>query len=447
MLGIEWASLGSISTEFRCILTVDRWYPMASTPSLSRLVTKLTSHPPSTRLVHPHFPRSTAPMKTKSSGPEKRGLSPRKELMLCAHSLTCVALSRIGEYYPSFYYSNDGIWNNTELEYETAFLGNRSVDWIRNATADRVPWFLYIAPHAPHGLALPAPWYTKLTINATAPRSPSWNYSATDHHWLIAQQPALTTAEAATFDSKFRKRWQCLRAADDTIAALLKEVNTLADQSTFIFASSDNGYHFGELRLGEGKWNVYDTDVRLPMRVAGPGIAQGITLGMVGSHVDLAPTWLELAGLSIPDEMDGRSLVGGLIGSTTESTGGEVRKEPGERDPLPVGLALIEYHSLGMVGAPGRLGDAWNNTYRALRIIDRRPYGLGNVLYVEFGDYSFSTVQFHEFFDLETDPWQLHSTFNALSSANKSAWATRLARAYACHGSSCRDHNALLRVE
>lgn len=386
-------------------------------------------------------------MKTKSSGPEKRGLSPREELILCAHSLTCVALSRTGEYYPSFYYSNDGIWNNTELEYETAFLGNRSVDWIRNATADRVPWFLYIAPHAPHGLALPAPWYTKLTINATAPRSPSWNFSATDHHWLIAQQPALTTAEAATFDSKFRKRWQCLRAADDTIAALLKEVNTLADQSTFIFASSDNGYHFGELRLGEGKWNVYDTDVRLPMRVVGPGIAQGITLGMVGSHVDLAPTWLELAGLSIPDEMDGRSLVGGLIGSTTECTGGEVREEPGERDPLPVGLALIEYHSLGIVGAPGRLGDAWNNTYRALRIIDRRPYGLGNVLYAEFGDYSFSTVQFHEFFDLETDPWQLHSTFNALSSANKSAWATRLARAYACHGSSCRDHNALLRVE
>lgn len=39
--------------------------------------------------------------------------------------------------------------------------------------------------------------------------------------------------------------------------------------------------HFGELRLGGGKWNVYDTDIRVPMRVVGPGVAAGSSLGLV----------------------------------------------------------------------------------------------------------------------------------------------------------------------
>lgn len=46
------------------------------------------------------------------------------------------------------------------------------------------------------------------------------------------------------------------------IAALTREVDLLGvGDSTYIFATSDNGFHLGELRLGEGKWNVYDTDV------------------------------------------------------------------------------------------------------------------------------------------------------------------------------------------
>jgi hypothetical protein len=104
------------------------------------------------------------------------------------------------------------------------------------------------------------------------------------------------------------------------------------------------GYHFGELRLGEqtsprstdkdsprptdtktprsdrcgfcagaGKWNVYDTDLRVPMRISGPGIAAGSTLGLVGSHVDLAPTWLGLAGLETPADMDGERALSCLM--------------------------------------------------------------------------------------------------------------------------------------
>lgn len=352
-----------------------------------------------------------------------------------------------GEYFPSFYYSQAGVWNNTLMEYETAFLGNRSLAWVHDAAAASAPFFLYLAPHSPHGAALPAPWYKNLTIEATAPRPPSWNYSAADHHWLIRQQKPLTLPEAAKLDVHFQDRWRCLRATDDLLSALTHQMTELdLWKSTYVFYTADHGYHFGELRLGAGKWNVYDTDVRVPMRIIGPGITAGSTLGLVGSHVDLAPTWLGLAGLATPADMDGRSLVRGLLDANVEglprSVVSHIWQSAAPGGLLPAGGAYIEYHGLGPTGANSapwhRQQDALNNTYRALRVMDGREGGLGNVLYAEFGSFDFSTVSFREYFDLDQDRWQLHNAFANLSTAEQERWAKRVRDMFGCKGAACR---------
>ena len=365
------------------------------------------------------------------------------------------AVDRSGEYFPSFYYDQDGIWENSELEYETAFLGNRSLAWIRDAARDSVPFFLYLAPHSPHGLSLPAPWYAELPINETAPVTPSYNFSGVDHHWLIRQQPPLSTHEAAGLDRTFQNRWRCLRATDDLLSAITAELNALdISDRTYVFFTSDHGFHFGELRLGAGKWNVYDTDVRVPMRISGPGIAPNSKLGLVGSHVDLAPTWLGLAGVDTPADMDGRSLVHALVDTASNlpsSVVSHLNRQAGsrpssslyrgralERGALPVGGAYIEYHGLGLTGSPGRLGDAFNNTYRALRVVDRREGGLGNVLFSEFGDFGVENVFFREFFDLDSDQWQKRNVYEMLPSEAKTAWANRVGDMFACRGARCR---------
>jgi arylsulfatase A-like enzyme len=339
-------------------------------------------------------------------------------------------LDNSGEYFPSFYFDGNGTWNNTNLEYETAFLGNRSIQWIRESATRKVPWFLYLASHAPHGASLPAPWYKDLTVPQTAPRFPSWNYSGADHHWLIAQQPPITMHEAAQFDKHFQNRWRCLRAVDDMIAALATEITALGlDNSTFVFHTSDHGYHFGEMRLGEGKWNVYDTDLKVPMRIVGPGVVAGAASPYVGSHADLAPTWLGLAGINTPDEMDGRSMVRHIVDPTSELLPESVAahlQQNARDDPLPSNGVYIEYHGLGMTGAPGRLGDAFNNTYRALRVINHQPGGLGNVMYAEFGDFFFNNISFHEFYDMDADRWQLHNIWDQLSDTNKTMWAAKM---------------------
>jgi len=308
---------------------------------------------------------------------------------------------------------------------------------------------------------LPAPWYESLQINATAPRSPSYNYSGLDHHWLIEQQKPLTLREATSLDLQFEKRWRCLRATDDLLLAMESELTTLdLWSSTYIFFTADHGYHFGELRLGPGKWNVYDTDVRVPMRIVGPGVDVGSSLGFVGSHVDLAATWLGLGGVAAtPHSMDGRSLVAAIVKNKTADLPVSVRahleqqeqQEQQARDMpedqqslplLPAGGAYIEYHGLGLVGYTPpwyRLGDAWNNTYRALRVIDRTPGGLGNVLYAEFGSYNFDQITFHEYFDLEVDKWQMHNQFSKLTAAEQQQWAGRVASMHSCKGAACRS--------
>lgn len=66
--------------------------------------------------------------------------------------------------------------------------------------------------------------------------------------------------------------------------------------NTYIFYTTDNGYHISQHRMHPGKECGFDTDIHIPLVVRGPGIAAGRTLNIVTTHTDLSPTILELAG-------------------------------------------------------------------------------------------------------------------------------------------------------
>jgi hypothetical protein len=92
------------------------------------------------------------------------------------------------------------------------------------------------------------------------------------------------------------------------------------------------------------------------------------------------------------DARTGRSLVRRLVDAASPkllpaSVLRHLRRDEERQDgALPVGGAYVEYHGIGPTGASSapwfRQQDALNNTYRALRVIDRRQGGLGNVLYL-----------------------------------------------------------------
>lgn len=183
--------------------------------------------------------------------------------------------------------------NDTELvntgdrpeDYTTSVLGNASIDWIRSVLSEgktHPPFYAWIGPHAPHLPSTPAPWYEDHPIGLLkAPRTVHYNYSATDHHPLVAQQPILTDKDASSIDQEYSMRMRSLLSVDDLVVALhalLEEFNEW-DNTYFFFSSGqlcllrfgpfqfffethtrgllpDHGYSLGQYRLPSHKMQV-----------------------------------------------------------------------------------------------------------------------------------------------------------------------------------------------
>lgn len=89
--------------------------------------------------------------------------------------------------------------STTGSNYGTSVIGNTSLAFAKRAMAANWPFFVYIASHAPHGPATPAPWYADLysTPDVIAPRTPAFNVSSPDKHWIVATQPLLSKEYAS----------------------------------------------------------------------------------------------------------------------------------------------------------------------------------------------------------------------------------------------------------
>ena len=117
--------------------------------------------------------------------------------------------------------------------YQTSQLGNVSIAWMAERVAapgPRAPFFAYVAPHAPHVPATPAPWYKDAFADpalAVHYKTPNFNASAPDHHWVVAQQGPLTTAEADEIDALFRNRWRTLMSVDDLVEGVVEALGAL----------------------------------------------------------------------------------------------------------------------------------------------------------------------------------------------------------------------------
>jgi arylsulfatase A-like enzyme len=127
--------------------------------------------------------------------------------------------------------------------------------------------------------------------------------------------PGTTTRRSNTNLNYFR----CISAADDNLGRLLKAIEDfgVADDTVVVFAS-DNGYYLGEHGLGD-KRSAYDESLRIPLLVRYPKrFSKGQARDELVLNIDLAPTFLELAGVAVPREMQGRSWVPLLTGRSAD---------------------------------------------------------------------------------------------------------------------------------
>lgn len=202
-------------------------------------------------------------------------------------------------------------------DYMPDVLAAKSVNFIQRATADHVPFFMYVAPFVPHAPATPAPRYAADFPGAQAPRTASFNQADVSRMppWVQAL-PLLTAKQIGNIDALYRKRLQSMEAIEDLVQGIVDTLQqTGALDHTYIVFTSDNGFHQGQHRLVSGKNTEFDEDLFVPLIVRGPGIPAGATSDAPTLNVDFAPTFLELAGVDIPAGVDGRSFASLLSGA------------------------------------------------------------------------------------------------------------------------------------
>jgi arylsulfatase A-like enzyme len=301
--------------------------------------------------------------------------------------------------------------------YLTDVLARKGSAFVHSAAASRKPFFLEIATFAPHGPFTPAPRDAGDFPGLQAPRTPAFNEDdLLDKPSWLRDHPFMTPTQISEDDAAFRKRAQAVEAVDDLLAKLQKtlERNGVAD-NTYIFFASDNGFHMGDHRLVAGKLTAFETDIRVPLVVAGPHVRAGRDVARVTENIDLCPTFVHLGGAGTMPGADGANL-GPLLRGT----------------PVPSwpDAALVEHHGpdYGDEAGPdaAQPGSGNPTTYEALR--------LRHAMYVEYGNGE------REYYDLDLDPYELTNIYPELSPDRVDALHTRLARMASCHGTaSCRQ--------
>jgi arylsulfatase A-like enzyme len=196
--------------------------------------------------------------------------------------------------------------------YQTYALRDFALQFLRETPGDK-PFFLLFTPHAPHTPSTPAPRDADLYRNLPRWRPPNFNPAEMPGvpSWLQERPPLSHRQVHTDVDELRRRQLACLRSVDEAVGDildLLREERRLDD--TFVVFYSDNGFFWGEHRLALEKNHVYEEAHHVPFAVRYPPlVASSRVDASFVANVDLAPTMCELAGIPVPDGMDGRSLV------------------------------------------------------------------------------------------------------------------------------------------
>jgi N-acetylglucosamine-6-sulfatase len=266
--------------------------------------------------------------------------------------------------------------------YSTDVISGQADAFISANASQGVPFFAYVAPIALHEPSTPAPRDAHEYDGIQGPRLASFNEAdVTDKPPWMQKLPRLSSSQVSAIDKRHEKRIESLQAVDDLVAGVVNALDTTKTPSgakaldnTYIFFTSDNGFHHGEHRIAKQKWRPYEEDIRMPLLVRGPGIAAGSTTEKLTLNTDYMPTFLDLADSQIPSYADGRPLRPVLNGSVTTWRSAVLPEAAANYSPAYEGIRTIS-----TVGAPARQYLEYSGGVKELYKLDTDPYKLTNL--------------------------------------------------------------------
>ena len=329
-------------------------------------------------------------------------------------------------------------YGHEESDYLTDVIANKALSFL-NDLSPSDPFLMVLATPAPHAPFTPANRHMNAFANLTAPRTPSFNYVLlAEHpkHWLMNTQPQTMSDDVINVvDEAFRNRWRTLLAVDEMVDQVLTKIDNLGVlDNTFVVFTADHGYHLGQFALPVDKRQLYETDIRVPLMVRGPQIPINATSDEVVLNIDLAPTFLHMAGMSVPTYMDGKSFLPAARDSPNRlsqsqrsfqiSFHGEGDEGSNDESCYP----LIDKENMAQCSAlyGCKCQDSRNNTYSCVRTVGPRE----NTIYCKFDD----DVDFVEMYDLSQDPWNLKNMDPQMSQEDKKKFEAKIEALSNCQG-------------
>ncbi|EEP79663.1 conserved hypothetical protein [Uncinocarpus reesii 1704] len=286
-------------------------------------------------------------------------------------------------------------------QYSGDVVADKVLGFMDDAIQDDKPFFVAAAPVAPHGQVKPRPlWFDKpeyperhahLFKDYKIPRTPNFNPDTPSGAGWVAAMPRLNQTHIDYHDEYQRCRLRALQSVDEMVGQMVEklEENGLLDNTYFMY-TTDNGFHISQYRLPPGKTCGFDTDIRIPMIVRGPGVPKDQVSEAVSSHTDLAATIMTIAGQPRA----------GLDGAPMAFL---------QENPRKSEHVAIEFWGVGRTEGPFdpfyqnafklEDGNYKNNTYKSVRLI-----GDGYNLY-----YSVWCSHEQEYYDVSTDPSQIQN--------------------------------------
>ncbi|CAK7198755.1 hypothetical protein SEUCBS139899_001419 [Sporothrix eucalyptigena] len=335
------------------------------------------------------------------------------------------------QYLNAQYQRNDDPPVSYKGQYTVDVLADKAFGFLEDAAAnlkaDGTPFFLGIAPVAPHSNVeltklsgdledildakftppIAAKRHEHLFADLKVPRTPHFNPEKPEGAAWIRRLARQSQENVDFNDHFYRQRLRALQSIDELVDGLFARLDRLGlADNTYVFYTTDNGFHIGQHRLQPGKECGFEEDINIPLIVRGPGIPGGRVSQAVTTHIDLAPTLLKLARAPARADFDGEPIPLTAV----------------ELDAAAVddGSGRHEHVTVEFWGFAASEGDFWysdesrvviNNTYKAVRIIGR-SYNLY---------YSVWCSGEHELYNLDTDPYQQHNLLGADANGNSPA--------------------------
>ncbi|MBF8186086.1 sulfatase [Nonomuraea sp. K274] len=298
----------------------------------------------------------------------------------------------------------------SEEDYLSDVLARKARDFIAGS---KQPFFLLLTPTGPHNPANPAVRHAGAFPLVTAPRPPSFNQEdvSREPHWLRSR-PWISEAGRDRIDERFRARLRSMLGVDDLVGTVIEALREKGElDNTYIFFTSDNGFHLGTRRLPQGKTTPFEEAIRVPLVVRGPGVKADSKIRQMGVTIDLAPTFAELGGAKAPPFAEGRSLAPLLRGRPPEQWRKHtliefvrpVNPSSGAQTPVPAYQALR------------------TNRYTYVR------YDTGE----------------RQLYDLAADPYQLYNLADCADPVLVTRLEGLLRAMAACSGATCREADSL----